>query len=91
MEKNEDKYIKQMQTENQGHLVSGNATQDKRKIKLDQMSLYGSIFSVYKVCNLQLKQVSVPNPTRNYIRQTWIERYGKLSKLSCNGRWVTSF
>ena len=40
MEKNEDKYIKQMQTANQSHLVSGNATKDKkRKIKLDQMSL----------------------------------------------------
>ena len=79
-----------MQTADQGHLVSGRATQDK-KIKLDQMSLYGSIFSVDKECNLQLKQVSVPNSTRNYIRQTWTEMCGEPSKLSCNGRWVTSF
>ena len=63
----------------------------QKKKNCDQMSLYGSIFSVYKVCNLQLKQGSVSNPTRNYIRQTWIERYGKRSKLSYNGRWVTSF
>lgn len=35
MEKNEHKSIKQIQTENQGHLIFSNIIQDK-KIKLDQ-------------------------------------------------------
>ena len=53
------------------------------------MPLYGSIFSVDKECNLQLKQVSVPNPTRNYTRQTWIEMCGANSVV-IGGGWHVS-
>lgn len=65
MEKNEHKSIKQIQTENQGHLIFGSIIQDK--IKLDQKLF---IFVMDKESNLQfLKNHTSLNLTRSYIKQ----------------------